>query len=169
MIPLAALKAVPWKLVGWGLAAVAVLALGWRCSVWRHSHTVALPAAQEALQREITCGEGSECLKRSQAAQAKAEAASAVVLKGYQDEIESLRNRPVRTRTVRLCPDAASGDLRDAAAPGGTDGTTPGTGVVLGQAGPDIGGRLYALAAEADEVTARCRALQGWNRALAGK
>jgi hypothetical protein len=165
MIPL---NAIPWRLVGYAVAGAAVLALGWRVHAWREAYTVDLPAAQEALQREIACGEGSECLKRSISAQAQAEAASAVIVKGYEDELESLRNRPVRTRTVRLCPEATDGDVRVPPASGPADGAGAPAGELHGAAGPDIGPDLYQLARDADELAARLRALQGWNEALAG-
>lgn len=159
---------VPWRLVGWA-ALVAVVALaGWRVSAWREAYK-ALPAAQEALQLEIECGEGSECLKRSLAAQAKAEAAAAVTVKGYEDELEALRNRPARVRTVRLCNETDSGGLRVPASSGGTGQGSASAGVVHSGDGPhrDIGADLYGLAARADELSAQCRAIIARDRALA--
>ena len=53
------------------------------------------------------------------------------------------------------------------AGPAGTaDGTGPAAGVVSGPSGQDIGQDLYQLARDADEVAARLRALQEWNKAL---
>jgi DNA polymerase-3 subunit epsilon len=58
-----ALGKVPWRLVGYGVAALAVLALGWRIHEWRQAF-LALPAAQEALLDEQECNEGSKCAER---------------------------------------------------------------------------------------------------------
>jgi hypothetical protein len=161
MIPL---NAIPWRLVGYAVAGAAVLALGWRVSAWREAYK-ALPAAQEALQREIECGEGSHCLKRSLAAQAQAEAASAVILRGYEDEIEALRNRPPAP-AVRLCRPARGSAVHLPQPAGPADGTAPGGDVPL-EASGDIGQRLFALADACDAEALKLRYLQDWNRALA--
>lgn len=171
MIPLAipaALRAVPWRLVLWAGVVAAIGLAGWRVGTWKRAYDE-LPAAQEALQREIECGEGSACLERSLAAQAQAGAASAVVIRGYEDEIEKLRNRPVPVRAVRLCPPAGAGDVRHANPAGRADAGTTAGGEFSGAAGsnPDIGPALYQLARDADEIVAQCRGLQNWNRALA--
>ena len=166
MIPLAipaALKAVPWRLVGWS-ALVAVVALaGWRVSAWRAAY-VALPGVQEALALEESCEDGSKCYERQRALQEAAGHATVVAVQSYEAELASLRTRPARV--VRLCSEAGSGDVRGAGPAAGPDGTGPAAGIVHGQAGPDLGPDLYELAREADEVAARLRALQGWNRAV---
>lgn len=153
-----------------GLAAVALaalVALGWRINGWKRD-AEALPGAQEALAAEVACQAPSKCAERVAALQAAQAAVSQQVVQSYEQEIAVLRDRPVRTRTVRLCPEAAAGDVRDADPAGSPDGAGPGTGIIHGQAGPtpDIGPSLYALAAEADEIAARLRALQSWNKAL---
>lgn len=83
----------------------------------------------------------------------------------YQDELERLRNRPVRTRVVRLCPDA---DRNVSPAQPGPTGTGPAGGVGDTGTGPDtrrdIGPDLYALAARCDALTAQLRGLQGFHR-----
>ena len=171
MIPLAAVSALPWKAIAQFVAvalAVLLLYLTVKRAWWDLPEArQAAETAQEALQRERDCAEGSECLKRTQAAQAQAEAASTVVLRGYEDEIKSLRDRPVTVRTVRVCPPVPDRNLRDASAPRPADGTGPGTGLGDGGTRPDIGPGLYALAGKCDEVTARLRGLQGWNAAMA--
>ncbi len=73
MIPLAALKAVPWRYVSYLLIVVGLVVLGWRCSVWRHSHTVTLPKVKAELALERACEPASECGKRIATLAAKAE------------------------------------------------------------------------------------------------
>lgn len=163
MIPLAA---IPWRLIGYGVAVAAVLALGWRVHAWREAYK-ALPEVEAQLSAEVACEDGSQCASRQAALQAAAEAKSAEVVNGYEAELAALRARPVRVRTVRLCADP--GDVQGAGATGAADGAGPGAGELHGAAGPDIGPDLYGLAREADEVAARLRALQEWNRALAGE
>ncbi len=165
MIPLPALSAVPWRLVGYGAAAVAIGVLGWRVHAW-HAAYKALPEAQAALAAEQACAVGSKCAERVAALVARQAAASEQAVRGYEDEIRTLRDRPVAVRTVRLCRPADPGDVRDAAATGPADGAGPAAGVVSGAAGPDIGPDLYRLARDADEVAARLRALQAWSAAL---
>ena len=169
MIPLAipaALKAVPWRLVGYGLAALAVLALGWRVSVWKQAHE-ALPGVRDALAAEHACADGSQCAERVAALVARQEQATAEAVSGYEREIESLRARPVPVRTVRLCPSSTDRDVRHAAAAGGTGQGSAAAGVVHDGARPDIGPGLYALAGRADELAAQCRAIIQRDRALA--
>lgn len=161
------LAVVPWRLVGWGAAAAAVLLLGWRIHAWREAYQ-ALPAAQEALQNEIECGEGSNCAERVAALQARSEAVSATTVARYEDEIAKLRDRPPVRRVIRVCPPADPGDLRHADATGAADGAGPTAGELLGSVELDTA-PLRDLARDADEVAARLRALQEWNRALAGR
>lgn len=86
------------------------------------------------------------------------------IVLGIQDENGELRKlrESVPVRVVRLSiparsvPTAASGS-------GGSDGAEgPAAGVLPEEAGPDIGGRLYALADEADEVSKQLRACQNY-------
>jgi hypothetical protein len=171
VIQLAAAKAllgrVPWRLVGGIAAGLALALLLWRVTVWKGSHE-ALPLVQQELELERACGEGSECYARQQALQEAAGHATVIAVQGYEAELAAVRARPARV--VRLCPAAGSGDVRGAGPAAGTDGTAASAGLVSGPAGPDLGAELYGLARDADEVVAKCRALQGWNRALtAGK
>jgi hypothetical protein len=169
MIPLAipaVLKAVPWKIVGYAVAVLAILALGWRISVWREAYK-ALPDAQAALEAEVACKVPSKCAERVAALQARQAVISETVVRGYEDEIKALRDRPV-PKPIRLRCTARPGDVRSADASGSPDGTGSPGGVVPEPDGRDIDVQaLYGLAQEADEIAARLRALQGWNRALA--
>jgi hypothetical protein len=170
MIPLAipaVLSKVPWKLVGYAVGVLAILALGWRVHAWREAYK-ALPEAQAALEAEVACSVPSKCAERVAALQARQAVISETVVRGYEDEIKSLRDRPVTVRTVRLRCTARPGDVRSADASGSPDGTGSPGGVVPEPDGRDIDVQaLYGLAQEADEVAARLRALQGWNKALA--
>lgn len=168
MIPLAipaALKVVPWRLVGAATAVAVVAFAGWRVSAWKASHE-ALPGVRDALALEEGCLDGSKCFERQRALQEAAGHATVVAVESYEAEIAALRARPARV--VRLCREAGSGDVRRAGATTGTDGAGPAAGELHGSAGPnpDIGADLYRLARDADEVAARLRALQGWNQAL---
>ena len=166
MIPLAipaALKVVPWRLIGWG-ALVAVVALaGWRVSAWRAAY-VALPGVQEALALEESCEDGSRCYERQRALQEAASHATVVAVESYEAELAALRGRPARV--VRLCREAGSGDVRGAGPAAGPDGAGPAAGELPGKAGGDIGPGLYQLARDADEVAARLRALQQFNASV---
>ena len=145
-------------------AALAVVALAWRVVAWRHAYHE-LPAVEERLALEVTCGEGSECLKRQAALEAELAAKTTEVVENYEQELAVLRDRPVPVRTVRVCPDP--GNVQGAVAPGSVDGTSTPAAGVSGAPGRDIGPDLYQLARDADEVAARLRALQEWNAALA--
>jgi hypothetical protein len=160
MIPLPFLAGIPWRLIGWG-ALVAVIALmGWRVSAWHNAYE-RLGSVEEALESERLCDSGSACQARQAALEAAQAETTAKVISTYESELAAIRSRPARV--VRLCPD--SGHLPNAGNAPGSGGTAPA--VVPGPAGRDIGGELYDLAREADEVSARLRALQQWNAALA--
>ena len=160
MIPVVAALWQYRRAIGWALVVVAVGLAYWRVSAW-HDAYKALPEVEAALEAEVACGEGSECEKRQIALQAAAEAKSAEVVQGYEQELAGLRSRPARV--VRVCNDRG---VQGAGPAGTADGTGPAAGVVSGPAGPDIGQDLYQLARDADEVAARLRALQQWNEAL---
>jgi hypothetical protein len=164
MIPLAWLKLVPWKAVGAGMAVVAVMAMGWRISVWKDAHE-ALPGVRDALEREEACLDGSKCYDRVAALTVRQEQITADTVAGYEKELEDLRNRPVPTRVIRVCRQGSPGNVRDAPGPGGT-ATAPGTGLVLGSDEFDTG-PLRELARQADEVAAAYRALRARDEALA--
>ena len=157
-----------WRVGLYGLAALLVALAVWRVVAWRAAYQ-ALPAAQEALQAEIDCGEGSRCRERLAAAVAAQEARQAAistqVVESYEAEMESLRSRPAVRRVIRVCPEATDRDLRHAVAAGPADGAGPAAGGVPGPIEFDTGA-LRDLARDADEVAARLRALQQWNEAL---
>ena len=145
------------------LLAIALSAMLWRVGVWRDAYTrIGIVEAQLELEQE--CGEGSECQKRQAALEAAQREQTAKVIGSYEQELADLRGRkPV---SVRVCngsgvPNAPnSGTARGAPAAAGLLPGSP-TG------DRDIGPALSDLAREADEVSARCRALQDWNKALA--
>ena len=159
-----------WLLANWRLlayAATAVAAL-WLALLVRHWHedSLELPKVQAALETERSCGEGSQCAKRAAELTTAAQAASRVIQDTYDAEIARVRSeRPVRV--VRLC--APANHLSGAQPARPADGAGPAPDVVHGtvRENPDIGPALYALARDADEVSARLRALQQWNAALA--
>ena len=165
MIPLPALSAIPWKLVGYGIAIGALLLLGWRIHAWREAYK-ALPATQEALQNEQACGEGSECQKRAAALEATHRAATAVVVQEYTREIESLRSQPIPRRVIRVCRDAGPSDVRHASTAQGTggDASAP-AGLDRADEYPTAPFREYARDAAA--LAAQCRAIIQRDVALA--
>lgn len=95
MIPLPpALAALPWRALGVAALVTLVAVAGWRVTAWRAAYR-ALPAAQEALQREIECRDGSKCSERVIAAAQAARDAEAVrqseALAGVQAREEKAR------------------------------------------------------------------------------
>jgi hypothetical protein len=157
------LKAVPWKLVGAGLAAFALFVLLIRINVWHDAHN-ALPGVQAALEAEQACADGSQCKAREIKLQEAVGHETVRIVTGYEAELAAIRARPARV--VRLCPETRAGGVRGTGPAAAPDGTGPAAGLVSGQAGGDLGPDLYRLARDADEVAARLRALQEWNRAL---
>ena len=149
------------RVVLYGAAAIALGAIFWRVSVW-HDAYERIGAVESALEAERLCDSGSACAARQAALEAAQAETTAKVIESYEQELASVRNRPARV--VRLCPDP--GDVQGSGTPGTPDGTGPGAGQLSGSAGRDIGADLYQLAREADEVSARLRALQEWNEAL---
>ena len=169
MIPLAALKALPWKAIAQFLALAVALAFvyitvqraWWALPEARR----ALETTQLALQNEQSCGEGSECQKRAAALESQHRAATAVVVQEYTREIESLRNQPIPTRVIRVCKPAVDGGLRHASGASGTPEAP--TGKPL-QGSDEFDTRpLRELARAADEISAAYRALYGRDVALA--
>ena len=171
MIPLVALKAVPWRLIGYGLALGAFVLLFWRINVW-HTAYGELRSTQERLEAEQGCEPGSMCAARVAAAEvaaaAKQSKIDAEVLSGYQTGLETVAAYAAAhpAPSVRLCRPAGGTSLRVPPAPGGADGS-PGPGDLPLQAGEDIGRQLFDLADEADREALKLRYLQNWNRALA--
>ena len=156
------------KLIAWGLIVAAVAWMGNRVTTWRASHE-ALPGVEDALAREQACEDGSKCYDWVKALEAKQAEASREAIAGYELEIEGLRNRPMRVRTIRLCPEDADGDMRNAPVAGGTRPGSAATGMVHGGTRPDIGPELYDLVGVADELSAQCRAIIRRDRALAAR
>jgi hypothetical protein len=143
---------------------LALFLVGLSLAAWGHSRYAAGEAAGRAQVQ--SAWDARVRAQEDEAARLKAKADETV--KGYEDEIQKLRDRPVPTRVVRLCRPANPGNVPDARAARAADGAGAGTGVVSESAGPDIGADLYGLAKEADEIAARLRALQDWNRSLSG-
>ena len=162
----AALKLVPWRLVGAGAAAIAILLLGWRIKSW-HDAYEALPAAQEALLDEQECNEGSRCAERVLAFQARQDAFNREVADAYAKQLDDI-NRRQPAPPVRLCRPARQGGVPGAAPARPADGTAPG-GVVPVETSGDIGQRLFDLADDADREALKLKWLQDWNRALAAQ
>lgn len=170
MIPvpliMGALGRVPWRLVGVVGMVAAVALAGWRVNTWHESH-VRLKGVQAQLEAERACADGSECRARETRLQEAVGHETVRIVTGYEAELASLRDR--KPRVVRLCPEAGAGGVRGPGSTAAPDGAGPAAGFVSGPAGGDIGPELYRLARDADEVTARLRALQGWNEALSSR
>jgi hypothetical protein len=164
MIPLPMLSAIPWRLIGAAALVAAFALMGWRVSVWHEAYGE-LGTAQARLALEESCGEGSKCQARELAAREEVERESKQIVDGLEAELAAIRGRP--PRVVRVCPGAGDVPIPRTAVAG--HGTAAGAGVVSGQIGRDIGPDLYGLAREADEIVARCRGLQEWNRALSAE
>lgn len=94
MIPLAALKALPWRLIGYGVAVAAVLALGWRVHAWREAYK-ALPGVEAELAAERACEPASACEKRlatlALEAEQRAAAAAAEATRAASEREEKAR------------------------------------------------------------------------------
>jgi len=148
------------KVIVAGAVIICIYIIGVRATVW-HDAYEALPALESALEAERLCGEGSECQARERALQEVVGREQIRVVTAYEAELAAVRGRqPV---TVRVCD--RSGVSIPGPAPGG-HGSAAGAGALPGSPERDIGPALSALALEADEAVARCRALQRWNQAL---
>lgn len=93
------------------------------------------------------------------------------ISKGLQDELQTLHDtaRAQPAPVVRLCNRPVRRDLlADRAAGPGSDEAATAAGQLPETDGPgrDIGPELYAIADDADEIVASCRALQGYVRTL---
>jgi hypothetical protein len=158
MIPLAipaVLKAVPWKLVGYAVAVLAILALGWRISVWREAYK-ALPEVKAALAAEEQCLPASSCGIRVAALQVRQKAITETVVKGYEDEIREIRSRPVPERVIRVCRPSGAGGVRVPTVAGGTgEGAAATGGVDRADEYPTGPFREYALDCAALAAQAR--------------
>ena len=147
-----------WRLVAYGMAAVVLL---WMLMLVRHWHADSLTLPRVVAQAKSDAAKAAQVLESTKAAYRAAQAAS----EGYQRELQVIASRPVPTTPVRLCRAASS--VRPASpATGGPSPVVPAAGVLPAEAGgdiesgPDIGPALRALLREADEVSARGRAIQ---------
>jgi hypothetical protein len=169
MIPLAipaVLSKVPWRLVGYAVAALAILALGWRISVWRDAYK-ALPEAKAALRAEVECLPASQCRTRLDAAQAAHRAINDQTVNDYEKRLADIAARPVPREPVRLCRPARTGDVRVS---GSAPATGPGQGSdVPTEIGRDIAVELYGLADDADTEALKLELLYGRDVALSQK
>lgn len=161
-----ALKTLPWKWIAIVGGLLIVFVIGWQQGHKRVPELKRELAAEQACEPETQCAGRLQAIATERERQALINAkVSADVVSDYENEIERLRNQPERVRVVRVrIPAANSGDVRvpDTAC------TTDGTGTAGGLLHADVGGAdLYRLAREADEVSARLRALQAWNRSIA--
>jgi hypothetical protein len=141
-----------WLKVGGIAAVVAVLGFGVAKYNYHHARSVRLGEVEQQMV----------ALKASQAASHKAS-------EGYQNELKTIRDRPVSNAPVRLCvkprptvPATGSGPSATVPAPGvvsGADGTDSEV-----RGGPNIGPALRSLARRADEVAAQGRSTQSLHK-----
>jgi len=147
--PLACLK------LGAGAAILALLIwAGLAVNGWRND-SLALANA-EARTAEI-----AQQARDAMATLAEAHKDALDASQGLQNELQTLRDNRKPAPVVRLCrePRVPTGPAKGAGAPG-RDGSGPAAGELPQTLGPDIGGDLYGLADDADEVAARLRACQ---------
>jgi len=161
MIQLAALKALPWRLIGAGVAVAALVAFGWRVNEWRQGYHG--KAAAEARTAEIA-KEASEAMVLLAERHRQALEAS----EKHQDELSTLRaarDAAPPAPVLRLCREPR------VPAPSASGGSTPGPDAARASGGEfqeetRFDTRpLYDEADRADELAARLRALQEWVRA----
>lgn len=155
----------PWT---WILLAIILATAGF--SRWQGKR---IADAKAELEAERACEVDTRCGKRLQAIATEREKqalinakVSADVVSNYESELDRLRNRPARIRTIRVCTDTDPGHVPVPGATRAADGTGAARGVVHGSASEDD---LTRLAADADEVAARLRALQAWNESIASQ
>jgi hypothetical protein len=162
MTAIIAFLAKNWRLIAYGLAALAILGFLLLVNHWRKDSQAELPKAQAALKVEQECGAGSKCQERIAALKEREQEISAKVVADYEKELSDLRNRPV-PRRVRC---TVTSNLRDAAPTPGVGEGTPAAGVVSAGVDKDLGPDLYALARRADELAAQTRAIIHRDQAL---
>ena len=160
----ALLKGLPWRAIGAAGLVVALPLAGWRISTWRDAYRT-LPGVQDALAREEACQDGSKCYERQRGLQEAAGHATVVAVESYEAELAALRARNVPAGPVRLCRERDPGRVPGGPTSGPADGGSAGRELPI-EAGKDIAVELYRLADEADEVSARLRALQEYSRAV---
>src|SRR5574343_371818 len=101
MIPLPALSAIPWELVGWVALAIVVSLALLRVLHWRTDSVERLPAVQARLEAEEGCLEGSKCWTRQRELQEAVGREQVRVVAAYETEIAGLRD--ARPLSVRVC------------------------------------------------------------------
>jgi hypothetical protein len=149
------------RLVG-VIAAALVFALLWvTVSGWRDDSRALADSEARYAALERQTAETIATMQRHQEAAYRAS-------EGYQNELQSLRGRPDRTRTVRVCNDPAAGRVPAAGpAAGGPHGPGETARLVpadVGQSVRDVD--VTDLLLEADRCSAQLRALQAWTRAV---
>lgn len=92
----------------------------------------------------------------------KAQAASRTL----QDELAKLRANADAHPAPRVRCTVTSASVPETTAPGGRDGSAPGTGALPQELGQDIGPALYGNADEADRTLAQARACQAWAKSV---
>lgn len=157
---LAALKALPWRLIGYCAAALAAVLLFWRVSVWREGY----------LERDAAIASEKAAIERSGRALAELQRkfdAAQKASKEYQDDLSKIRadraaRRDLPARSVRLCQQSPT--VQRPADTGGPDAAATAAAQPSEAAGPDIGPSLYDLADDGDEreaeLAAQIRRLQ---------
>ena len=157
---LAALKAVPWRLVGFIAASIVA---AWLWILVGHWHEDSLTLPRVVAQAKADASKAAQVLESTRTAYRAAQTAS----EGYQRELQQIASRPGPVGPVRLCIPARRSVPAAGPAPGGSGPAVPATGVVpSGDAadldqGQDIGPDLAAYAARCEQVSAQGRAIQG--------
>jgi len=160
----ALLKGLPWRAIGAAGLVVAVALAGWRISTWRDAYRT-LPGVQDALDREEACQDGSKCFERQRAFTEAVGHETTRIVTDYEAALAEIRDRPVPDTPVRLCRPRGTGRVSGQPAAPAPDGASAGRELPV-EVGQDIAVELYRLADEADEVSARLRALQEYSRAV---
>ena len=152
-----------WRLLPW-IALAAGLGVGWHTIEKWHEAYKERPSLLAKLEAEVECKTGSQCAKRVEDTRLEGERVNQEAVRKHEQEIEELRNRPIPHRVIRVCP--ATDHVRDATGSAGTGSGPAAEGVVHGEDEFDTR-PLRELAQQADEVSARCRALLERDRRLA--
>jgi hypothetical protein len=155
-----------WPII-WRAALFAlVFYLGWRYGAAHERDAI----ADERVAQAEAMVKGMEAVRAEQAA---AEARSEKVETAYEESKKELADvrRDIPARVVRLCVAASrQRDVPGVSAPASVDDGRPGDQAdVQGEAGPDLGPELYALADECDDNARRLGALQGWVSSVPGR
>lgn len=162
--PYAAMVAPWWPLVWRAAVAAGLVWVGWHYGGREAERD--LEAAR--LEWATAHLESIEALRAEQDKQREVSRAVEVDYEKAKSELDDVR-RNLPARVVRLCRSAAN--QRDVPAVSVAAGVDAGAGAGAAddarEAGPDIGGRLYAFADECDDAVRRLEALQNWTRAMA--